>query len=1108
MALMFCTRLGLSVSALLFCLALGNPITGLAMGGSPFQDPKADALAAKALNAFNAGENEFSASQWQELLDKFPDYPNRPQATYNLGLCQTRLDRHEDAIRTFQEAIRILPAASTELLAGAHFFLGYSQLRAGEEKAAADATQSGQLLTTATVTFAKLLDQYPGYANAHEARYYQATAFEQLKRMEEARAGYAAVAADPKATFRQDALYALGELDRIAGQFDSAAKSFREYLKSPGEGRTANEVRFRAAQTFWSLALAAEGRGDQPAFTEQADESRKMLELLNVDETFHMRDQSLFLSAAQASHIGKDREAAELFAAAAAVPDSPGRVRSLLNAGIQFAAAGEDKLAEQPLRTVLQSDETALAAQAAHELSQLLNRSGDPEAAWKIAGEWADKAPNPAQQAELLFDQADAALKIPARKAAARESFLAIAKDFPEAPAAPFALYNAAWATLQDRKPADLATALELCGQFETRYAKHEYLPFILEVKSEAEALSGDSAAAVATLQRLINGFPEHPQSGQWSLTLAAELLRAGKPAEAIPLASQIASQENRAADLRADAWYWVAASKMAAEDLPGATAALAESRKLSRQGKRADLAAFLAAELEAFSDRWPEAWSGFDGACKEFPGSAAAADTAFRVATRAYNQSRFELADQWFSRVIKDYADQEVAVAALAGAGWSRLKLGKPEEAARLFQTVVDKHAGHRLAGEAARGLAVALRTGGDEQAAIAALEKQLLTLPEEADRTELGYELVLALVQAKQPQRVVDEARALLKLPSSKRIADRLNYELAWALQDLKQPDEALAQFQLLTRDFPGSVVSGDAHLQIGEFEYRREQYEAAIPHYRSCLAVKEAPASVREVASYKLGWSLFRQKKYPEAGEQFARSLEEFPAGKYADDSRFMVAETLFMQDQFEAAARSFAEALPVFEASQTLQPANRHFAWLHGAQASNRAGAFEQAIQLATLLTGDEAAPEALRQDAWLEIGNAHKDLKQLDQAVEAWTRAAASLGKTGARAYCLIGDKLFVDRKFDEAIAQYKNVYFGYGGSDPDPELDPWQAYAIYEAALCYTVRIETAPEAQRSELISKATGLFERLLQEHPADRHAGEAKSNLEKLKRLAGGL
>ena len=117
-------------------------------------------------------------------------------------------------------------------------------------------------------------------------------------------------------------------------------------------------------------------------------------------------------------------------------------------------------------------------------------------------------------------------------------------------------------------------------------------------------------------------------------------------------------------------------------------------------------------------------------------------------------------------------------------------------------------------------------------------------------------------------------------------------------------------------------------------------------------------------------------------------------------------------------------------------------------LHGSQSANKVEKYQEAIDLVTAL-GDSQADITFKQDGWLEMGTAYRGLKQYDKALEYYHKAAENLGKTGARAHCMIGDLYFKDKKFEDAVNEFKLVFFGFGGPKASYGVKPWQAYAIY-----------------------------------------------------------
>ena len=175
-------------------------------------------------------------------------------------------------------------------------------------------------------------------------------------------------------------------------------------------------------------------------------------------------------------------------------------------------------------------------------------------------------------------------------------------------------------------------------------------------------------------------------------------------------------------------------------------------------------------------------------------------------------------------------------------------------------------------------------------------------------------------------------------------------------------------------------------------------------------------------------------------------------------------------------------------------------------MHGGQSANQIKKFQEALEFVQPIIASDEADESFKQDAYLEAGTAYSGLRDKDRAVEAWEQAAKSLGKTGARARCMLGDQLFAEQKFEDAINQFKLVLYGFGGLKSDESIKPWQAYAAYEAARCNYVRIQSTDDAAaKAKLVEEASRHFSYLVEHFPNDQHAKQARdalANLDKLK------
>jgi TolA-binding protein len=320
------------------------------------------------------------------------------------------------------------------------------------------------------------------------------------------------------------------------------------------------------------------------------------------------------------------------------------------------------------------------------------------------------------------------------------------------------------------------------------------------------------------------------------------------------------------------------------------------------------------------------------------------------------------------------------------------------------------------------------------------------------------------------------------------------------------MNQPAKALEHFNKIASEFPDSSLAAEASFHVGSAAYQNEKWKDAITAFEKSVAANaDAPGSesIREKALYKLAWAHYKQNQFADSEKQFGKQIELFPGGELFADGQFMVAESQFRQDKWTEALKNYLLAKPAIDATANISSDVRIVAHLHGAQAANKAGSFQDAIDFAMpLTTGD--ADESVKHDAWLEIGTAYLGLKNFDEAKAALERAAVANNKTGARAGCLIGDLLFGQKKFEEAITQYKLVYYRFSGPQTPDDIKPWLAYALYESGQCSYVQISTAPDSEKANLKSQAQKQFETLVKNFPADKLAPQAKKQLEQIQKM----
>jgi tetratricopeptide (TPR) repeat protein len=173
-------------------------------------------------------------------------------------------------------------------------------------------------------------------------------------------------------------------------------------------------------------------------------------------------------------------------------------------------------------------------------------------------------------------------------------------------------------------------------------------------------------------------------------------------------------------------------------------------------------------------------------------------------------------------------------------------------------------------------------------------------------------------------------------------------------------------------------------------------------------------------------------------------------------------------------------------------------------LHGAQAASQLKKWEQSIDmLNTLIEKFEKSPYL--SEAFYERGWAQQKKGNLDEAWADFEKAAEDTHALGARARFMMGELRFGQKQYDDAIREFKRTMYLYGGDDAPEDVKVWQAKAAFDAGRCTEVQIEAASSAQvRAAAIAEAKKFYSFIIQKHPQNGLATEAKKRLEALAKL----
>ncbi len=1048
---------------------------------------------------------QLAIEQWEKLLNEYPTFSEIEDVQFFLGISHYHL-RDYPAATKYLEGLRQSLASlsdyrrSDQLL----FFLAFCQYSTGKQQGG----QGADSLNDAVATYQKFLADHSDSQWVDQALFFNGETFYQLyqitdrsEALDNAAAAYRKlIDHHAESAFRSKAMFGLGACLEEAGSYEQALKVYQDYLREfPNESHV-GEVRLRTADATMQVAIAAANAGDEESADRKFEEAASLFGEAVATPDFDRADNALFLQAYCLLRLNRPKQAADLYARVAnEFADSEFAAEATLAAGKFYFTANEYDTARQWLQNSIETSDDSH-AEATHWLCRIYIEQKQFEQAFQTAEQALDQAEDSPFTVNLLMDAADALYEIPERRRDSIPFYQRVAENYPEHELTPKALYYAAYTHLDTGQPAE---AVKLAEQFKRDYPNDSFLPDAIQVLGEALLKEQQYSQATSVFRELAASHDNHPNRGWWQTRLGWSLYLQKQYDEVI------ATLSTAVADIpspkhQSEAHYLIGASQFQTGGYAKAIEALKQALEIHPDRSNAEEARLLIARAHfQLGDNEP-AVNMLQTVLDDSPGEEIAGQASYWLGEIQYAAGDYANAVAHYDSVIRAESPANLVPNSLYGKAWALLKSEDHATAAAAFDRLIDEFASHELVHDALIGRGMTRRMAGDYDGAIEDFDKFLAGNPSDQHRFSAQYERGLAYVGLKQWDQAIASLQPLAgDSEHSGQLADDILYELAWAYKNQGDTAEALEQFESLADAHADSSFAAEANYHLAQNLYDDKQYDEAIRRYRECLKTVRDD-SIAERAAYKLGWSYFQKDDFASARTAFKIHTEKFPEGNLAADGLFMISETLYRDGQHEQAVTAYKVALPALHNATNVNQHVKMLAPIHGAQSANKMKQYQTAIEFVEPLINEHPDSD-YAPDAWFEMGTAYKGLGQADQAVEAWTHALTSLGKTGARARCMIAEQHFEKGQHDEAIKQFKLVMYGYGGLQSADEIKPWQAFAAYEAARCNYVQIkEEQDRSRRATLIAQAKELFRYVVDNFPNDRLAADAKKQLDILEQL----
>jgi TolA-binding protein len=641
-------------------------------------------------------------------------------------------------------------------------------------------------------------------------------------------------------------------------------------------------------------------------------------------------------------------------------------------------------------------------------------------------------------------------------------------------------------------------------------------LPHV-EGREEAASLAMDRADAVADIPArqaesaalyaaVANKFPKDPVAPRALYLAGYEALVKGdfagglKYTDAFLAAYPTHELAADVRDVRAEALFLTGSGLAAQNKLAEAVPSLEAALSAAPRWRRADETLLLLGQAYYQQNR-DKAVETLRKLVADFPQSKVLDRAHFRLAEYAVAANDLKTAETEYRLVVTKWPASSLAPFALRGLGWALFDQKEFAAAEAVFNALVEKHPDQRqkLRSLYARGLARHQLGKFDES--VADLRAFLAGGGIElAEKSEARWELGLGLAALKKHAEAAATFRALLKEDPKVAVADKVYYELAWALRSAGKEKESVEVYAELIQQCPQSPYVAEAQFCVGEAAYQEGKYQPAAAAYTAAME-KAGTSDMGEKAAHKLGWAYFRLDNAAKAQQAFDYQRATWPKGPHAADATFMEAECLFKQKKYSEAAAVFQQvketSSPDFQVVALLHGAQAHdalaLALPHADQESQRNENWQKALALVDRLVKENPATAYLPQ-ALYERGWALQNLGRFDEAMADYQRVLDGQAKSSdksdaepaARSQFMIGEIQFQQKRYADAVTSFYKVY-----EYPYPQ---WQADAAYEAARCF----ESLPNKK-----ALAVKQYQELIEKFPQSDKASAAKSRIEALQR-----
>jgi len=919
--------------------------------------------------------------------------------------------------------------------------------------------------------FQTFVERYPKHPKANQAVFFQAEAFVQLGRLDDAVTHFHDyLKREPDGRFAPAALFRAGEAAYLNGKLDqakieldrflavypdhklnayvlpylgdialsqdqtaSAEKYFRNGLSQFPQGGMQDECRF-------GLARAIEKQGKN-------EEAERFYLAVAAKTGSPLADDAQFHLGALQYASGRLEDTLETFEKfESTFAESPWQATARLGRGWALLRLGRLAEAEAAFQTI------AADAQVGAEARYWLGLTQKAEKDWKAAAqtllEAARDHPNHHLAAAMQFHAGDALL-CAGDTTAAREQFdRIIASAAPDNQWLDDAMRGNVQVALRTK---DYETLDRQAAEFTARFPESTLKADVQRMLAQSLLRRKQHGRAIEVLEPLVAAGGHAPDVGhggealddRYLLSLAYEGL--DRHQDALDALLPVVSSAD--GTLLAHARLAQASALMKLKRFDEAIAPLEALLAMQPTGDEAVGGLGNLAICHAEAKQLDKAKQRYAELIEKHPSHKLIAPTTEQLAEAAYEAGDVAWAGQLFARLIGEGESREHRLKALSGLGWSQYKAGQLEEAAETFQRLLSQGPDPPLAAEAALVRGQILQTLGRPDPALAMYDLVI----DRCQNTEQFPQALWAAARLRDTLEQNQEAATLYERlatahPQFAEI-DAVLYNWAWVLNDLARSEDSIALLDRLRREHPKSSYWADATFRLAQHAFEAKDYERSGRLVGEVLDA-EPSVQIRENSLYLKAQIAAAQERWDDARLAFETLLRDYPETSLRLMAEYGIAEAAFRKNDYQTAGERFDR---LFRQTQGRDEPWLGVVRLRLAQALCHQKRWDEAYEIASTIEAEYPDFEEQYEVDYV-LGRCLSNRAEFEPAREAYRRVIRSpqgaKTETAAKAQLMIAESYYHQKNYQAALREYLALEILY-------DYPTWQAAAVLQAAKCH-----------------------------------------------------